>query len=73
MTEKNSHGTRSAPFAVQGMRSTLSPPTGLGAYNDIDRSNVCVRGSDSEVVTVCATSVDAHPKQLPTQQPWQLH
>eukprot|EP00971_Amphidinium_carterae_P187554 3722399-Amphidinium_carterae.1 len=58
---------RSASFVVQGMRSTSSPLIGLGAYADIDGCVVCVR----EIVKVCATSVDAYPKQLPRHQSWQ--
>eukprot|EP00971_Amphidinium_carterae_P193890 3847094-Amphidinium_carterae.1 len=39
------------------MRSTSSPSTGTETYAD--------------KVTVCATSVDAHPNQLPRHQSWQ--
>eukprot|EP00971_Amphidinium_carterae_P179448 3559148-Amphidinium_carterae.1 len=62
---------RSTWFAVRGMRSTSSPFTGLGTYTDKDGRVVCVSGCEGEVATVCATSVDAHPKQLSRQQPWQ--
>eukprot|EP00971_Amphidinium_carterae_P217467 4317039-Amphidinium_carterae.1 len=61
-TWNKSHGTRSTSFAAQGMRSTSTVCVG-------DYSTILY---DSEVVTACATSVDAHPKELPPHQPWQL-
>eukprot|EP00971_Amphidinium_carterae_P069132 1368295-Amphidinium_carterae.1 len=72
-TQNKSHDTKITPFAGQGTRSTSSPFTRPSAYTDIDGGSVCVRGSDGEVVNVCATSTEAHPTQLLTHQPWQLH
>eukprot|EP00971_Amphidinium_carterae_P012939 255330-Amphidinium_carterae.1 len=65
------HGTKSTLFLVRGMRSTSSPSSGLGAYADIDGRIVFVSECNNEVVKVCATSVDAYPKQLPPPLSWQ--